>query len=101
MQSFKKERHQLEDSAAKLLALAMQAGAETAEVCATFAQQTKIILEKQDYHMASWDDGYQLGLRVIYREGQGFASCNSTDPKELKEIASRATQLASLSPKNT
>lgn len=98
--SFKKERHQLEDAASKLLALALQSGAEAAEVCATFGQKTKITLEKQDYHMASSDDGYQLGLRVLTGEKQGFASCNSTDAKELKEIASRAVEIARFSPQN-
>lgn len=100
MASFKKERHQLEDAAAKLLSAASTAGAESAEVCATFSQKTKITLEKQDYHMASWDDGYWLGVRVIWKNRQGFASANSTDAKELKELAGRAVEIAKLSPEN-
>ena len=56
MQFLKKERHALENAASKLLSLAMQAGASTAEVCATYGSQTKIGLEKQDFHMASSDE---------------------------------------------
>ena len=65
MQSFKKERLQLENASSKLIALALQAGAKTAEVCSTFRQSTKITLEKQDYHLASSDEGASFGLRVI------------------------------------
>ncbi len=50
--------------------------------------------------MASSDDGYNLGLRVLTGQRQGFASCNSIDPKELKEIAARAVEIAGFSPQN-
>jgi PmbA protein len=100
MQRLHKERQTLENAASKLLSLALKAGADSAEVCATFGNKTKITLEKQDFHMASSDEGYQLGLRVILGEKQGFSSCNSTDLNELKEIATRAVEIAGFSPPN-
>ena len=100
IQALKKERQHLEDAASKLLSLALKAGAESAEICGTYGQKTKITLEKQDYHMASSDDGYNLGVRVIQGKRQGFACGNTTDPKELKEIALRAVEIAGFSPEN-
>jgi len=100
MSSLKKERRTLEDAAGKLLGLAMSAGAEAAEVCATYGQRTKIAMEKQDFHLASSDAGYTLGVRVLLGGRQGFASCNTTDALELKEIALRAVEIAGFSPPN-
>lgn len=100
MQSFKKERQQLENAASKLLSLALQAGAQTAEVCGAFRQSTKISLEKQDYHLASSDEGASFGLRVICDDRLGFTSCNTFEPADLKEIAHRAVEIAKFSPKN-
>jgi PmbA protein len=100
MHPMQKERLTLENAAAKLLAFALKAGAENAEVCATYGVKTKISLEKQDYHMASSDDGFQLGCRVMVGQRQGFASCNTTDSKELKETATRAVEIANFSPEN-
>ncbi len=95
-----KERTALENTAEKLLSAAMSAGAKKAEVCASFSSKTRIALEKQDYHLASSDEGYNFGLRVLLDQKQGFASCNTTDPKELKEIALRAVEIAGFSPPN-
>jgi PmbA protein len=96
----KKERETLEEAAARLLSATLAAGAEDAEVCAGFGQRTKIALEKQDFHLASTDEGYQLGVRALRGGRQGFASCNTTDPRELKEIALRAVEIAGFSPPN-
>lgn len=98
--ALKKERQSLENASSKLLQLALGAGATAAEVCASYGSKTRIGLEKQDFHMASTDDGYLLGVRVLKGQRQGFASCNTTDPRELKEIASRAVEIASFSPEN-
>jgi PmbA protein len=95
-----KELKTLEGSAGKLLQFALDAGASQAEVCGTFGQRTKIALEKQDYHLASSDEGYNLGIRVLKGDRQGFASCNTTDAAELKEIALRAVEIAGFSPPN-
>lgn len=95
-----KEKQLLDDAASKLLGLALSSGAERAEVCASYGQRTKIQLEKQDFHLASADDGYQFGVRVLLGQRQGFASCNSTDPKDLKEVALRAVEIAGFSPQN-
>ena len=100
MEALKKEKRVLEDAASKLISEAHKAGADAAEVCATFGHKTKITLEKQDYHLATSDDGYQLGLRVLKGQQQGFSSSNSVDPKELKEVASRAVEIAKFSPAN-
>lgn len=98
--SLKKELNTLETAASQLLGFAMKSGALTAEVCGAYSQRTKITLEKQDFHLASADEGYSLGLRVLIGNKQGFASCNTTDAKELKEIAMRAVEIAGFSPGN-
>lgn len=90
----------LEEAASSLLSAAVKAGAEAAEVCGSFVQKSRVSLEKQDFHIATSDQGYELGLRVITNEKQGFASCNSTDPRELKEIALRAVEISGFSPRN-
>lgn len=95
-----KEKQLLDDAASKLLGLALSSGAERAEVCASYGQRTKIQLEKQDFHLASADDGFHFGVRVLLGQRQGFASCNSTDPKDLKEVALRAVEIAGFSPQN-
>jgi PmbA protein len=100
MERLKKERNQLENTASKLLSHALKAGAESAEVCGTYGVKTKITLEKQDFHLASSDDGYQLGIRVLLDGRQGFASCNSVDPQELKDVAAKAVEIARFSPQN-
>ncbi len=99
-ESFKKEKRILEESAAKLLEFAKKAGADSAEVAASYGQSTKISMEKQEYHMASSDSGFQFGVRVMRGNKQGFASCNTTDPAELKEVALRAVEIGGFSPDN-
>jgi PmbA protein len=94
------EKDKLESAAEKLLTFAVKAGADAAEVCGSYGNKTRIGLEKQDYHLASADDGYSLGIRVLRGQQQGFASCNSTDPNELKEIALKAIEIAGFSPAN-
>lgn len=96
----KKEITTLENSAEQLLKAAQDAGADAAEVCGTYHTRTKINLEKQDYHLAASDEGFQLGLRVLRGDRQGFASCNTTDTKELREVALRAVEIAGFSPDN-
>lgn len=98
--ALKQESQTLEEAASLLLSSAVKAGAEAAEVCGSFMQKSRVTLEKQDFHIASSDQGYELGLRVISREKQGFASCNSTDARELKEIGLRAVEIAGFSPRN-
>ncbi len=99
-QNLKPEKERLEIAAEKLLSYAIKSGADTAEVCGSYGIKTKITLEKQDYHLASSDDGYSLGIRVLKGHRQGFASCNSTDPTELKEAAIKANEIAGFSPEN-
>ncbi|NDC24882.1 MAG: TldD/PmbA family protein [Proteobacteria bacterium] len=95
-----KERHLLENAASQLISEALRQGADSAEVCGSYGQRSKISLEKQDFHLASTDDGYQLGIRVLKGQQQGFASCNTLEAKELKEIAARAVEIAGFSPEN-
>lgn len=99
-QPLKNEKERLEMAAEKLLSYAVKSGADLAEVCGSYGSRTKITLEKQDYHLASSDDGYSLGVRVLKGHRQGFASCNSTDPNELKEAAIKANEIAGFSPEN-
>ncbi len=96
----KSESDLLEACSSKLLAAALNAGADAAEVCGSYAQKTKIGLEKQDFHMASSDAGFHLGVRVLKAGKQGFAATNSTDAKDLKQIAARAVEIATFSPEN-
>lgn len=100
MDALKKERKLLEEAAARLISEACKAGADSAEACGTYGSRSKISLEKQDYHLASTDDGYQLGLRILKGNRQGFASTNSTATKDLKEVALRAVEIGSFSPEN-
>ncbi|MBI4403267.1 MAG: TldD/PmbA family protein [Deltaproteobacteria bacterium] len=100
MEALRKEKTNLENAASKLLSFAMKAGAEAAEVCGTYTQGTRISLEKQDFHLASSGQGYELGLRILLHSKQGFSSCNSTEAKELKAIALRAVEIAGFSPPN-
>lgn len=97
---FKKEKKIIEDSAYKLLEFAQKSGADSAEVCASYGQSAKITMEKQEYHMASSDSGFQFGIRVMRGNRQGFSSCNTVDPTELKEVALRAVEIAGFSPEN-
>lgn len=100
MKSFLKEIKLLEDAAGQLLDLALKAGAESAEVCGSYGHKSKITLEKQDFQLASVDRGCQLGLRVMIGDKQGFASVNTVDKRELKELALRAVEIAHLAPPN-
>jgi PmbA protein len=100
MESLKKERLNLENATSQLLTFALKAGAQTAEVCGSYGQKTRISLEKQDYHLASSDDGYGLGIRVLVGQKQGFASCNTLEARDLKEVALRAVEIAGFSPEN-
>lgn len=97
---WKKQRQVLESTAATLIQEALRAGAEKAEVCASFSAKTKIGFEKQDFHMASSDDGLNYGLRVLWQNRQGFVSGNSIDKSELKEVAQTAVRIAKVSPAN-
>ncbi len=98
--TLKKEKKIIEETSAKLLEYAKKAGANAAEVCASYGQTTKITMEKQEYHMASSDSGFQFGVRVMNGQKQGFASCNTVEPAELKEVALRAVEIAGFSPEN-
>ncbi len=100
MERLKKERLNLEAAASKLLSASLKAGAEVAEVCATYGVHTKIALEKQDFHLASSDDGYNLGLRVLVKGKQGFSSANSIEASDLKEVATKAIEISRFSPEN-
>lgn len=100
MEHLKKEKRALEEAASRLISDAFKAGADSAEVCATYGQKSKITLEKQDYHLASADDGFQLGIRVLKGKRQGFSSSNSLVPAELKEVATKAVEIAQFSPEN-
>jgi PmbA protein len=96
----KQEHQKLEQAGEALLQHAKKAGADHAEICGSYSTRQKITLEKQDYHLASADEGYSLGVRVLVGKKQGFASCNATEETELRHIATRAVEIARLSPEN-
>lgn len=100
MTSLNRETRRLEEAGSQLISDAFKAGADAAEVCGSYGSKSKISLEKQDYHLAASDEGYQFGLRVLKGQRQGFASTNSLNTKELKEVASRAVEIATFSPEN-
>lgn len=99
--SLEKEVKIIESAAGKLMDMARKAGADNAEVFATYGRSTRITLEKQDFHLASSDDGNQLGLRVLVGERQGFAASNSLTVTDLKETAAKAVEIAQFSPGNS
>ncbi len=96
----KKETATLEGAAEQLIKAACDAGADAAEVCGTYHARSKVSLEKQDFQLAASDEGFQLGIRVLKGKHQGFASCNSTDAKDLREMAKRAVEIAAFTPAN-
>lgn len=98
--NLKKETTTLEEAGSLLMKAALDSGADAAEVCGSYSRRTKINLEKQDYQLAASDAGFLLGLRVLRGKRQGFASCNSTDARELREVALRAVEIAGFSPEN-
>ncbi len=98
--NLKKESAVLEEAGSLLMKAALDSGADAAEVCGSYSRRTKICLEKQDYQLAASDAGYLLGLRVTRGKRQGFASCNSTDAKELRDVAMRAVEIAGFAPEN-
>lgn len=100
MDRWKKQKQSLESAAALLLEEALRAGAERAEVCASYGAKTRIGFEKQDFHLASSDDGFQFGLRVLCQSRQGFVSGNSLLKADLKEMAKTAVRIAKVSPAN-
>ena len=87
-----KEIGTLESAGEKLLGSARKSGADTAEVFGSYGRSTRMTMEKQDFHLASSSDGYQLGLRVLIGDQQGFASSNSLSTNDLKETASKAIE---------
>lgn len=95
-----KEKKILENAAAQLMEEASKRGADSVETCAYFYQRSRISLEKQDYHLASSDEGFQMGLRVLKGQKQGFVSLNSVEPDELRSCAEEAVKIASFSPDN-
>lgn len=99
-QPLKAEQTKLEQAGKTLLDSALKAGATAVEVCGSYGTRQKITLEKQDYHLASGDEGYSLGVRVLVGNRQGFASCNTIDTENLKTIAKRAVEIARFSPEN-
>lgn len=97
---WKKKKQLLETTSSTLIQEALRAGAEQAEVCLSYDAKTKIGFEKQDFHLASSDDGSVYGLRVLVQSKQGFVSGNSTDKAALKEMAETAVRIAKVSPVN-
>lgn len=100
MKALKREQEQVEKAALELQEQAIKAGADRAEVCATYGVSTKMTLEKQDFHLACADSGFDFGLRVAVGDRQGYTSCNSTDSNILKEMAIRAVEIAGFAPSN-
>lgn len=99
-ESLSKEKQMIEEASAKLIEEASKRGADSVEACAHFYQRSRISLEKQDYHLASNDEGFQIGLRVLKDQKQGFVSLNSLDPNELRDCVNEAMRIASFSPTN-
>jgi len=100
MNTLKKQRTQLETSASELLKAALKSGMQQAEVVAVYSQASKISMEKQDFQLASTDEGYSIGLRVIHDGHQGFTSHNSLSAADLKWMAAKATEIARISEPN-
>lgn len=95
-----KEIETLENAADTLVKASKKAGVTACEVCANYGRSTRITLEKQDYHLASSESGFQFGLRVLIGERQGFASCNFLSTQELANTALQAVEIAGFSPPN-
>ncbi|MBI1859795.1 MAG: TldD/PmbA family protein [Deltaproteobacteria bacterium] len=99
-QPLEKEIDSLEKAAERLIDLALKGGADSAEVCASFARATRIGMEKQDFHLGSSESSYQVGLRVLIGDKQGFSSCNTLSADVLKATAQKAVEIGKVSPGN-
>jgi len=96
----RKEKKILEEAAAQIIEEASRLGADATEACASYYQRNRISLEKQDYHLASNDEGFQVGVRILKDQKQGFVSLNSFDSLDLKKCVEEALKIASFSPAN-
>ncbi|MEE9391361.1 MAG: TldD/PmbA family protein [Planctomycetota bacterium] len=72
--------------------LALEAGADEAEVCAGFGGGSSVSFENNDIQIAMSDEEVTFGLRVIADSKQGFAATN--DPETLAESARDALAIA-------
>ena len=90
----------MQDQAEKLLALAMELGAETADVLASKSTSvnTGVRLGKLEELERAESGG--IGLRVFFGKQQGVASGSDMRADSLKQIAERAVAIAKLAPED-
>ena len=83
---------------AKMLEYASAAGADEAEVYASWNEGIAVRFEKGDLKLTQADEGSSLGLRVFKDKRLGFSSTNQTTDAALEQAARDAMTLASFSP---
>ena len=74
---------------------ALTAGADQAEVAATFSAGSQVEFEKNDLQIAMTDDAMRYGVRVIRKHAVGFATSN--DPDALSDTVADAIAIADTS----
>lgn len=89
---------ELAERAKTLTALALDAGADEAEVYARHSQSTEVNFEKGELKLTTIEEGAAVGLRVFKERRLGFASTNQVESASLAEAARDAAALAALSP---
>jgi PmbA protein len=84
------------DTATRLVEAARAAGADEAEVFATWGRHTEVNFQKNDLDQAMTGSELKLGLRVFSDKRMGFATTNQ--PDDTAEIVGAALAMAAASP---
>ncbi len=91
------KRAQLDDTCAKALQLALDGGAEGAEVCADYADEVSSSIEQNELSAVSAAEHYAFGITVL-REGRvGFSYVNRFDDASLRAAVDDALAIAAAS----
>ena len=85
------------ESCRSVLAAASRAGAEEAEVLASYGESITVTFEKGDLKIAQVDEGGTCGVRAFEDRRVGFSSTNQTGPAALARTATDAVSLARVS----
>jgi len=92
------EEARLSQRCREAVRLALAAGAQEAEACASRGRELTVGLEKGDLQLARSGSSGGLGLRVVLDGQLGFAASNRADSGALERLAQNAVALARISP---
>lgn len=81
-----------------LLDLARKAGADQAEVAATWQRSSQAHIENGNVHTVQSGEETMYGLRVLVGQAQGFVTANDLEPALMAERAAEAVAQARVNP---